>query len=427
MKSTFSGLKYNTKIFLEARKNKTGELITNNVPILMSVTFSGHRIMHYVGLRTDYDKWVKNDVLSYQKKNTFNKDGISAAIINSTIRNNVAAVERILSNLNGYPTVEEFRIMLKQELHKSPERSVQDDLFYFFDKYINERESTVSTWRIKQLRSCKNHLFNYASEYNYKLTYDNFTVTKLTEFEKYLKSDPEQPRSQNTISGILTRIKAFFNYSIKQGWTKRDPFKNYKIEKEVYGDPIFLKKEELDILFNMEIKNDRLDRVRDIFCLQCSIGSRIGDFVRLKHDNIIDGTIQYVPSKTADDKATVCKIPLTQRALNIIKKYDIPGGDLVPYISGQKYNDYLKELFRFCKLNRKVARLNPVTRQTEIVSLHEIASSHLARRTFVGILFKSTKNEIIASMSGHVQGSKAFRRYYGITEDDREEAIKFLE
>ena len=43
------------------------------------------------------------------------------------------------------------------------------------------------------------------------------------------------------------------------------------------------------------------------------------------------------------------------------------------------------------------------------------------------MLAKYTKNEVIASMSGHVQGSRAFRRYYGITQDDREDAIKNLE
>ena len=100
---------------------------------------------------------------------------------------------------------------------------------------------------------------------------------------------------------------------------------------------------------------------------------------------------------------------------------------MVPYITGQKYNVYLKDLFRLCELNRKVARLNPVTRKTEIVALSEIAHNHMARKTFIGILFKHTKNEVISSMSGHVQGSKAFRRYYGITQDDREDAIKNLE
>ncbi|NQU52457.1 MAG: hypothetical protein HQ522_07950 [Bacteroidetes bacterium] len=51
----------------------------------------------------------------------------------------------------------------------------------------------------------------------------------------------------------------------------------------------------------------------------------------------------------------------------------------------------------------------------------------MARKTFVGLLFKHTKNEVIGSMSGHAPGSKAFRRYYAVDQDDREKAMKNLE
>ena len=71
--------------------------------------------------------------------------------------------------------------------------------------------------------------------------------------------------------------------------------------------------------------------------------------------------------------------------------------------------------------------MNPLTRQNETVPLNEIACSHMARRTFVGLLHKTVKNEIIASMSGHVENSKAFKRYYKVDETDQREAIKTIE
>ena len=52
---------------------------------------------------------------------------------------------------------------------------------------------------------------------------------------------------------------------------------------------------------------------------------------------------------------------------------------------------------------------NSQTGQEEQKPLHELASTHLARRTFIGNLYKKVKDpNIIASMSGHVDGSKAF-------------------
>ena len=52
------------------------------------------------------------------------------------------------------------------------------------------------------------------------------------------------------------------NIKIKQGWTKNNPYSNFNIEGEVYGDPIYLTKEELDILFNKEILDEKLAKVR---------------------------------------------------------------------------------------------------------------------------------------------------------------------
>lgn len=429
MKASVQGLKYSTKFILEARKDKVSKVpIIENVPIIMSITFNSTRVFYTIGIRTDKKIWTTEKGISFQDRNTFNQDGTSAAIINASMRNHAVAVDKIFSRLENYPTKTQLRELLNKELNKSTSpKGKKDSMFDYFDDYIEHKRPEVSNYRIIQLTTVKNHLTKFAKEKGLKLTLDKMSPAILSEFDRYLRTDDEQPRSQNTITGILKRFKAFINYSVQQTWTQNNPFVNFKIVKEVYGNPIYLTKEELDILFNKEIESERLSRVRDMFCLQCMIGTRIGDYVRLKHDNIIDGTIQYVPSKTAKETAEECIIPLTNRAWSIINKYNIPGGDLVPYISGQKYNEYLKDLFAFCDLNRTVARLNPVTGKTEIVSLDKIASSHMARRTFIGILFKSTKNEVISSMSGHVQGSRAFTRYYAITQKERVDAIKNLE
>ena len=60
--------------------------------------------------------------------------------------------------------------------------------------------------------------------------------------------------------------------------------------------------------------------------------------------------------------------------------------------------------------------------------LNEIASSHLARRTFIGNLYKQVKDpNLIAKLSGHSEGSKAFARYRDIDEDMRVELVSMLE
>ena len=59
--------------------------------------------------------------------------------------------------------------------------------------------------------------------------------------------------------------------------------------------------------------------------------------------------------------------------------------------------------------------------------LNEIASSHMARRTFIGNMYKKVKDpDLIGSMSGHVEGSKAFARYRTIDDDMKRELVDMI-
>lgn len=416
--------KHSVKFVLEKRKDKVNkELIIENTPVFMTVTYSGERLWYFSGYRIDFDKWDTN--LQRVKKNTFNKDKISASIINARLTELENAINEIFKELKDIPSIDNLRGLLKTKLNEDTNKPKELNIFGYFEKYITD--ANVSPGRKKQLNSTLNHFKNFSEAKGLNLNFEKCNPETLVTFEKYLRSDPETPRSKNTITGILSRLRCFFLYAKGQAWTNKNPFEGYSIEPEVYGDPIYLTKKERDALYFEDIQNERLARVRDMFVLQCFIGCRVGDFVKLRKSNIIKGVLHYVPSKTQDENQKVCKVPLSEKALSIINKYDLPDGSLVPYITGQKYNEYLKELFRLVKLNRIVVRMNPLTRQNEAIPLHSIASSHMARRTFIGLLHKTTKNEVIASMSGHTENSKAFKRYYNIDEVDQQNAIKNIE
>lgn len=113
-------------------------------------------------------------------------------------------------------------------------------------------------------------------------------------------------------------------------------------------------------------------------------------------------------------------MPLSNTAQTLILKYKgiDKKGRLFPFISAQKYNDAIKEIFTKAGITRDVIIRNARTGENEIRSINEIASSHLARRTFVGNAYKEVSDpNIISEMSGHVEGSKAFARYRNIETD----------
>lgn len=81
--------------------------------------------------------------------------------------------------------------------------------------------------------------------------------------------------------------------------------------------------------------------------------------------NAINGCIEYIAGKTKDEKPRVARIPLTEKALNILTRNDIPDGSLLHYYSDYKYNDYIKDLFKLdnIKTTRMVTVADPKTRK----------------------------------------------------------------
>ena len=52
----------------------------------------------------------------------------------------------------------------------------------------------------------------------------------------------------------------------------------------------------------------------------------------------------------------------------------------------------------------------------------------MARRTFIGNLYKKVKDpNLVGSLSGHKEGSKAFARYRDIDEDMKKELVSLLD
>ena len=122
-------------------------------------------------------------------------------------------------------------------------------------------------------------------------------------------------------------------------------------------------------------------------------------------------------------------IVLSGAAKELIRKYlDENRGTLFPFISEQKYNVYIKAAFRKAGLTRMVTTIDQRTRQNVQVPICDLASSHMARRTFIGNVYKSVKDPaIVGAMSGHKDGSRAFARYRDIDMDIKRDAVSVLE
>ena len=105
--------------------------------------------------------------------------------------------------------------------------------------------------------------------------------------------------------------------------------------------------------------------------------------------------------------------------MEILNKYkSTERKSLLPFISSQKYNDYIKQILHTCGIDRMVTVLNPTTGESEQRCIADVASSHIARRTFIGNLYKKVKDpNLVGKLSGHKEGSRAFARYRDIDDE----------
>ena len=79
-------------------------------------------------------------------------------------------------------------------------------------------------------------------------------------------------------------------------------------------------------------------------------------------------------------------------------------------------------------IDRMVRVLDPKTREDVARPLYEVVTTHTARKTFIGNLYKQVKDpNLIASMSGHSEGSRAFVRYRKIDDDMKKELVNLLD
>lgn len=239
-----------------------------------------------------------------------------------------------------------------------------------------------------------------------------------------------KPRGQNTVADLLTRFRAFTLWAIDNGYTTNNPFRQFTIGEIVYGTPIYISNDERNKLLETDLSDDKeVETQRDIFVFQCLVGCRVSDLYKMTCRNIIDQAVEYIPRKTKEDRPITVRVPLNTTALELIDKYREAGREsLFPFSTEQHYNRKIKEAFRRAGLDRTVTVLDQQTRQEVQRPLYEVASSHMARRTFIGNIYKKVKDpNLVGALSGHKEGSKAFARYRTIDDDMKREMIGFLE
>lgn len=257
-----------------------------------------------------------------------------------------------------------------------------------FDKHKDETEVQVGTkLTLDTFQKYENTKKHFRTFLKHKYGRTDLNISELTpviihNFEIYLITVAKlQP---NTCTKNLKLLKTIVIYGQKLGLITHDPFinKRFQWDKSNRG---FLTDEDITAILNKKFEISRLETVRDIFIFSCFTGLAYIDVANLKEENIVEIEGQKWIMTKRQKTGISTNIILLDIPQKIIEKYadTRKDGKLLPVLSNQKMNAYLKEIGDLCGIKR------PLT-------------THLARHTFATMsLSKGVPIETVSKMLGH--------------------------
>ena len=209
----------------------------------------------------------------------------------------------------------------------------------------------------------------------------------IRDFDFWLKTDKHC--QNNSALKHLKNLKKVVRIALANGWIKKDPFYGIRFKQEEVNVE-FLSREELDILMNKEFAIKRLEQVRDIFVFCCFTALAFVDVQQLSREHLIKDNNGALWIRKARQKTNqMCNIPVLSIPQRILGKYEdnaecIKKGVLLPVISNQRMNAYLKEIADLCGIAKRL-------------------TTHVARHTAATVVFlaNDVSMENVSKILGH--------------------------
>jgi site-specific recombinase XerD len=376
-------LSYSLLFYLKKPKNYT----SGNIPVYMRFTVDGIPKECATTRTADPGKWCSKTNREDGKTETTKSLNFHLEDLQQKVHNAHAVLVKEGKNITAAGLRDKF---LGRDI---PQRIPQLlEIFRLHNKQMKEligREFEENT--LKGYRTCLLHLTGFIKK-NYRsddLEINLLDYNFINDFNYYLKLDGGiQPISAAKYLKHLKKVVN--NYILKPKLLRDNPFSEFKSKAKV-KEREFLSQLQLDRLIKKDFKIPRVANVRDIFVFCCYTGLSYADVKKLSRNEItkgIDGGQWIFTHRKKNDNSS--RIPLLKPALQIIAKYRnhpkcVSEDVVLPVLSNQKMNSYLKEIADSCDITQNL-------------------TFHLSRHTFATTvtLTNGVPIESVSKMLGHV-------------------------
>lgn len=415
------------------------------------IRFEGKTFEFYTGIPVDPAKWDNKKMQSKNgTKHTYQGELITDVEFDEEVKKcrvklSQAFNRALIENEGIEPVYEKIKKYFKSdETPVNGSTNNSREFLYYYDQFVLQGESgrvnreagkQPTPWSERTSAKYKNGKDHFAA-YNSKLRLNQISLPVLYGFKNYLLN---LKLNNTTIEKIIKTIRVYSKWLYENGHITQDVFKELKefkmglkrvSQRQQIMQNISLNYQELIKVYKLKlpIEKQYLIRVRDVFVFQCMTGLRYSDISQLRKSNFKPekgkfGAIEFFSQK--GEKTII--VPLTRIAKSILIKYkNYPGEELLPVISNQRYNDYLRKVGKEAGLNEWISYISySGLKQIRAEGpKHDFLTTHTARKTFINCGFDlGLRPEIISAITG-TSLQVILQHYRSLKEDDLFKAME---
>lgn len=295
----------------------------------------------------------------------------------------------------------------------------ENELYKFFKAFI---DAEVSIGDKPNFEKCLQHLKSFDAAKGYSLCWSRLTKKFYNEFVYYLTCEYENPNNKetgvvsSTVNKTLRTLKKVCDEAQSAGIIFPRDYKKFRRLKEHRPKRMTVEEEDIDKLLQFDFTDrslygrrenykkviENILQVRDIYVFSFDTGLAHAELSKVLPDQVMDDLDQFnnvvkVLDFSRTKTAGWNSIPLSNRCLEIVRKYDGRFNTLLPYFCDQHFNRICKRMFKLAGFNKKVA----ITMQygdREVVKVYEqwqLLTSHTGRHSAATNLLDKTDNLVL--------------------------------
>lgn len=344
----------------------------------IEILCNGERKRISTGVRLFKNEW-------YDKRGIYVSGRHDSDELNEKLNEQLAKIQNELKEKG-----DKFSLEILQQ------RETKKSFLEYMRKKINERNDIV-----ERSKKQAEHVIDVLAEHGKIINFSDVTENNIRDFDNWLR---EKKYEQITIWGYHKRLRTYVRMAVRDKYVTEYPYQYFTISKGKSKLRRYLTSEQLHNLMTCEIKNERVEKIRDLFVFQCFTGLAYVDLEKTDFKKDIEKRGEnYYLIDTRQKSGEVYYMQILPPALEILKKYNF----ILPIVSNAKYNMYLQDVAEYAGLSKK-----PTT--------------HMARHTFaVWALNNGVAVEVLAKMLGH-SDIKTTQIYAEIVQSSVDEAFNSL-